>query len=210
MARRPTTVCLIQDYLPPYRIPLFTKIAAAEGIDFTLLLMARRDANYAQWADLWRNPPFDCLLVEGWRFRLKSENESGLNPALFFILIRKRPDVVICSGFSMNTILAILYRRCFASARSSGPKGPRQRNPICRIRGCARACAGCWPAGSTGSSTPERKRATTRRASSRPAGACHSSAPTTPSTMTGFSARCDVFRQDAAAFAAFSGRYRAT
>ena len=113
MPASPVTVCLIQDYLPPYRIPLFTKIAEADGIDFTLLMMARRHASYEQWEHLWRNPPFRCVLVDGWRFRFSSDMESGFNPALFFTLMRLRPDVVICSGFSLNTILALAYKLLF-------------------------------------------------------------------------------------------------
>lgn len=113
MSSRPTKVCLIQDYLAPYRIPLFARIAANEGIDFTLLLMANEHPSYKQWATLWHDPPFKCVLVPGIRYRLKSEMESRFNPNLFFVLARLRPDLVICSGFSSNTVLALIYRLLF-------------------------------------------------------------------------------------------------
>jgi glycosyltransferase involved in cell wall biosynthesis len=207
MPTAPLKVCLIQDYLPPYRIPLFTKIAAAGGIDFTLLIMARGHASYEQWADLWRNPPFKCALVPGWRFRLKSEAESGLNPRLFFALARRRPDVVICSGFSFNTILALAYRALFrkrvivwteATATSESYLSyPRLRTRIRRV--LAR-----WVDGFVDAGTEARIYAQSLIAQSR-------SVPFFRSYNAidndDFARRCDAFHADAAAFEAFRRRF---
>ena len=207
MVTRHIKVCLIQDYLPPYRIPLFAGIAEADGIDFTLLLMARRDVRYAQWADLWRDLPFSCRLVEGWRLRVKSDTESGFNPALLFTLIRLRPDVVICSGFSLNTVFAILYRLVFrkraivwteATATSESYLSyPRLRTWIRRV--LARAIDAFVDAGTEArayaqSLLPPRRQVPFFRAYNA-------------IDNEGFAARCAAFRQDEAAFAAFKSRF---
>ena len=207
MASRPTTVCLIQDYLPPYRIPLFTKIAAADGIDFTLLLMARRDANYAQWADLWRDLPFDCTLVEGWRFRLKSENESGFNPALLFMLIRKRPDVVICSGFSLNTIFAILYRLVFrkrAIVWTEATATTESYLSYPRLRTWMRRVLARWVDAFVDAGTEARDYAHALLSPGRRVPFFRSY---NAIDNEAFAARCEAFRQDAPAFAAFRKRF---
>jgi len=207
MATRPTRVCLIQDYLPPYRIPLFTRIAEADDIDFTLLLLARRDVRYAQWADLWRDLPFRCTLVEGWRFRLKSDTESGFNPALLFTLIRVRPDVVICSGFSLNSIFAILYRLFFRKraivwteatpTSESYLSYPRLRTWMRRL--LARCVDAFVDAGTEAREYAESLLPAGRRVPFfRSYNAIDNEA---------FAARCAAFRQDTAAFAAFKGRY---
>jgi len=208
MPAKRVSVCLIQDYLPPYRIPLFAKIAAAEGIDFTLLLMARRNANYAQWADLWRDPPFTCAVVEGWRFRLKSSSEeSGFNPALFFTLMRRQPDVVICSGFSPNTILALAYRLLFrkrvivwteATATSeSFLSYPRLREQLRRF--LAR-----WVDAFIDAGTEARAYAKSLLRPGRDVPFFRSY-----NAIDGaeFARRCDAFRKNAAAFAAFRSRF---
>ena len=203
----PVKVCLIQDYLPPYRIPLFTKIAAAEGIDFTLLLMARGHASYQQWSDLWRDPPFKCTLVPGWRFRTRSEAESGLNPALLSVLADLRPDVVICSGFSFNTILALafkaLYRRRLivwteATATSeSFLSYPRLRTGIRRV--LAR-----WVDAFIDAGTEARAYAQGLLSPGR-AGPFFRSYNAIDNED--FARRCEAFRGDAAAFEAFRGRF---
>jgi len=207
MTRAPTKVCLIQDYLPPYRIPLFTKIAAAEGIDFTLLLMARRHASYAQWADLWRNPPFECLLVPGWRFRANAEAESGLNPALFFILARLRPDVVICSGFSINTILALLYKALFGKRVLVWTEGTETSESYLshpRLRTRIRRFLARWVDGFIDAGTEARAYAESLLAPNRRVPFFRSF---NAIDNAGFAGRCDAFRADSAAFTAFRGRF---
>jgi glycosyltransferase involved in cell wall biosynthesis len=207
MAPPSVKVCLIQDYLPPYRIPLFTKVAQADGVDFTLLLTARGHANYQQWEDLWRDPPFKCVLVPGWRFRLKSDTDSGFNPALFGALLRRRPDVVICSGFSLNTILAIAYKLLFGkrvvvwteatATTESFLSYPRLRESIRRF--LARFVDGFIDAGTQAREyaqhlLPKRRRAPFFRSYNAV-------------DNDSFARRCEAFREDAAAFEAFRRRF---
>lgn len=207
MPTMPITVCLIQDYLPPYRIPLFRRIAAADGIDFTLLLTARQHANYAQWADLWRDLPFNCILTEGWRFKLKSETESGFNPALFFRLVRLRPDVVICSGFSLNTILAMAYKLLFrkraivwtesTDTSESYLSYPRLRTWLRRllVRGVdAFIDAGTEARDYAGSLLPPGRHVPFFRS-------CNAV------DNERIAAQCDAFRADGGAYSAFRGRF---
>lgn len=200
-------VCLIQDYLPPYRIPLFSRIAETAHIDFTLLLTARRHASYAQWTENTRNPPFHCVPVPGWRLHLKSENESGLNPALFFKLAGLRPDVVICSGFSLNTILALAYKVLFrkravvwteaTETTESFLSYPDLRTRMRRV--LARLIDGFIDAGT---------QARDYAKSLLPAG-CELPFFRSYNAVDNdaFARRCEAFRQDEAAFAAFKRRF---
>jgi glycosyltransferase involved in cell wall biosynthesis len=202
-------VCLIQDYLPPYRIPLFTRIAETAHIDFTLLLTARRHASYAQWTANTQNPPFHCVPVPGWRLHLKSENESGLNPALFFKLVGLRPDVVICSGFSLNTILALVYKVLFrkravvwteaTETTESFLSYPDVRTKV--RRGLARLIDGFIDAG-----TQARAYAKSLLPAGRELPFFRSYNAVDNDE---FARRCTAFRQDEAACTAFKGRFAA-
>jgi glycosyltransferase involved in cell wall biosynthesis len=204
---KPIKVCLIQDYLPPYRIPLFTRIAEAPHIDFTLLLTARRHASYAQWTENTRNPPFRCIPVPGWRLHIKSENESGLNPALFFKLVGLRPDVVICGGFSINSIMALAYKVLFrkravvwteaTETTESFLSYPDLRTKVRRV--LARLVDGFIDAG-----TQARDYAKSLLPKGRDLPFFRSYNAVDNDE---FARRCEAFRQDEAAFAAFKGRF---
>lgn len=209
MPAAPIKVCLLQDYLPPYRIPLFAKIAAADKIDFTLLMLARSHANYRQWTDLWRDLPFGCTLVPGWRFRIKSESESGFNPALFAALARLRPDVVICSGFSFNTILALAYKILFRKrviVWTEATETSESHLSYPRLRTCIRRLLARLVDGFVDAGTEARAYAKSLLPPGR-------NVPFVRSYNAidndGFVRQCDAFRNDAAALAAFRARFPA-
>lgn len=207
MANATIKVCLIQDYLPPYRIPLFTRIAEADHIDFTLLLTARRHASYAQWEEMAGTPPFSRVPVPGWRLHFKSENESGLNPALFFKLVSLRPDVVICSGFSINTVLALAYKMLFrkravvwteaTKTTESFLSYPTLRTRVRRM--LARLIDGFIDAG-----TEARSYAKSLLTAGRDLPFFRSYNAV---DNDAFARRCEAFRADSAAFATFKARF---
>ncbi len=168
--------------------------------------MARKHASYAQWADLWRNPPFNCLLLPGWRFRVNAEAESGLNPALFFTLARLRPDVVICSGFSINTILALLYKALFGKRVIVWTEATETSESFLshpRLRTRVRRLLARWVDGFIDAGTEARAYAQSLIAPGRRVPFFRSY---NAIDNDDFARRCDAFRADAAAFAAFRSR----
>lgn len=207
MASALTKVCLIQDYLPPYRIPLFTRIAQADHIDFTLLLTSQGHSNYTQWNEMAADPPFRCVPVSGMRLHLKSENESGFNPALFVKLVSLRPDVVVCSGFSINTILALAYKVLFrkravvwteaTETTESFLSYPTLRTRLRKV--LARFVDGFIDAG-----TEARSYAKSLLPAGRDLPFFRSYNAVDNDT---FARRCETFRQDADAFTAFKARF---
>jgi len=207
MPTTPVKICLIQDYLPPYRIPLFAKVAEADDADFTLLLTARKHNNYEQWNKLTETLPFDCVSVPGLRFRFRSEMESGLNPALFGALVRIRPEVVICSGFSLNTILALVYKLLFrkrvvvwteaTETSESFLSYPKARTRVRRL-------LTRWVDGFIDAGTEAREYAASLLGGNRRVPFFRSYNAV---DNEGFSRRCAAFRADANAFAAFKSRF---
>ena len=103
-------VCLIQNTIAPYRIPLFQNIAKTAGIDFTLLLMAEEKPDYPQWKQFLKNLSFSTRIIPGMRLRLKPGSQICINPALLTYLLQQKPEVVFCCGFTFSTFWVILYK----------------------------------------------------------------------------------------------------
>ena len=101
---------LIQNYLSPYRIPLFEAIAASESIDLTVALMAPDKPDYPDWKYDFDRLPFRTVFVPGKRIVLSSRYQVCINPALLKFLRREKPDIIFCSGFTVSTFFATLYR----------------------------------------------------------------------------------------------------
>ena len=100
---------IIQTNLSPYRIPLFATIAASEGVDLTVVLMARDKPSYPTWKYDLDRLPFRTVLVPGFRIVLPSKAQICINPHLVEILRRERPDMIFCSGFGVSTLFACAY-----------------------------------------------------------------------------------------------------
>jgi glycosyltransferase involved in cell wall biosynthesis len=103
-------VGLIQNTLAPYRIPLFEKISESPNIDFSLYLMSEDKPSYPQWKEYLSNVSFKVEIVPGIRIVLPSLSQICINPGLLTRLIKMRPDIVFCSGFSLSGIWAIIYK----------------------------------------------------------------------------------------------------
>jgi glycosyltransferase involved in cell wall biosynthesis len=101
---------LIQNYLSPYRIPLFSAIAASESIGLTVALMAPDKPDYPSWKYDFESLPFRTAIIPGKRIVLSSRYQVCINPALIRFLRKEKPDIIICSGFAVSTLFACLYR----------------------------------------------------------------------------------------------------
>jgi len=98
---------LIQPAIAPYRVPLFQEISSTPGIDLTVVVQAETLAGHPWKIDLVRLP-FRVLRVPSMRWQRNFESEAFISPAIIREFLRHRPDVVICSGFTMSTMLLFL------------------------------------------------------------------------------------------------------
>lgn len=100
---------LVQTVLSPYRLELFRLLAATPGVSFTLLLLSDRFLVRPKWKRDVHSLPFRVLVPFSISRKIGEEKEFVVNPFLLFTLLRERPDVVICGGFNVATIMAWLY-----------------------------------------------------------------------------------------------------
>jgi glycosyltransferase involved in cell wall biosynthesis len=98
---------LIQPAIAPYRVPLFREIGRTPGIDLTVVVQAETLAGHPWKIDL-DCLPFQVLRVPSMRWQQTFESEAFISPSIVREYLRHRPDVVICSGFTMSTMLMFL------------------------------------------------------------------------------------------------------
>ncbi|TKB73749.1 MAG: glycosyltransferase family 4 protein [Nitrospira sp.] len=105
---------LIQPAIAPYRVPLFQEIGSTPGIDLTVVVQAETLAGHPWKIDI-NQLPFQVLRVPAMRWQRNFESEAFISPAIIREFIRHRPDVVICSGFTMSTMLLFLPMLLFGT-----------------------------------------------------------------------------------------------
>ncbi|MBN2469064.1 MAG: glycosyltransferase family 4 protein [Deltaproteobacteria bacterium] len=103
-------VWMIQNVIAPYRIKLFERMAAEPGVNFEVILLARKMKNLPHWKVDFQQLPFKAKVIPGANIQIGYERILCLNPGLLLRMFLERPDVVICSGFSFATIGAFVYR----------------------------------------------------------------------------------------------------
>ena len=105
---------LIQPAIAPYRVPLFREIGSTPGIDLTVVVQAETLAGHP-WKIDPNSLPFRVLRVPSMRWQRNFESEAFISPAIIREFLRHRPDVVICSGFTMSTMLLFLPMLLFGT-----------------------------------------------------------------------------------------------
>jgi glycosyltransferase involved in cell wall biosynthesis len=100
-----TKIALVTNEPPPYRIPVFQRIARMPGTQLRVFFCARREPNRE-----WDLPPleFDHLFL---RERIRTVNGRYIhnNPDVVPALRRFAPDVVVTDGFNPTQLYAFLY-----------------------------------------------------------------------------------------------------
>lgn len=104
-------VWLIHNTIPPYRVPLFSEINNRADFDFTVVLTARKCKHRPHWNTNADSLPFKILTMKGLNFSWSEDASVSISFGLFPSLIFKRPDVVICSGFSLATLMVFFYTK---------------------------------------------------------------------------------------------------
>jgi glycosyltransferase involved in cell wall biosynthesis len=98
-------LALIANTPPPYRVPVFQKLARIPGIDFRVIFCSRREPNR-----LWDLPPldFDHVFLKE-RFVSVGDRYIHNNPDVVFALKKFDPHVVVTDGFNPSHLYGFLY-----------------------------------------------------------------------------------------------------
>lgn len=108
-------VWIIQPGIAPYRIPLFEKVSNHEEIDLKVVLLCEK-VPFQPW-DIDRSTlPFETVMAEGINKVVKDDRvvhdrEVQFSFPLIPMLLKERPDVVVCSGFMLSTLLVYLVSK---------------------------------------------------------------------------------------------------
>lgn len=98
-------IALVVNEPPPYRIPIFNRIAATSGIQLQVIFCCRREPNR-----LWDLPAFEFDHVF-LRERITTVNGRYIhnNPDVLLALSRFNPDVVIGNGFNPTHLYTLAW-----------------------------------------------------------------------------------------------------
>lgn len=112
-------IVLVTNTPPPYRVPIFNRLARWQGIDFHAVFCSAREPNRA-----WDLPAMQ--FERHWlreRFMTVHGRYIHHNPDVISLLARLRPDVVITDGFNPTHLYAFIssrLRRCAHVAMTDG------------------------------------------------------------------------------------------
>ena len=105
-------IALVANEPPPYRIPVFNRVAQAPGILFQVIFCCRREPNRR-----WNLPPleFDHVFLHE---RIKTINGRYIhnNPDVIRALQQFSPDIVITNGFNPTHLYAFFYAHAKGAA----------------------------------------------------------------------------------------------
>jgi glycosyltransferase involved in cell wall biosynthesis len=94
-------------------VPLFAEIAKHADFDFTVVLTAPKSKHRPHWKTRTENLPFKVLTMKGLNIALSYSSSLSISFGLLPSLIRGKPDVIICNGFSLSAIQVYFYARVF-------------------------------------------------------------------------------------------------
>jgi glycosyltransferase involved in cell wall biosynthesis len=104
-------IALVTNIVAPYRKPLFEEIG--KRCDLTVICSAANESD-RDWDD-WQGEDtilFKTIVLKGLSFKAK-RGFFYLQPGLVFALREFRPDMVISSSFSLNTLWGSMYANLF-------------------------------------------------------------------------------------------------
>jgi glycosyltransferase involved in cell wall biosynthesis len=98
-------IALITNHPPPFRIPIYERIAQTPGIRLDVIFCSRREPNRE-----WELPPlrFDHTFLRE-RFIAQGSNFIHNNPDVVPVLRRLQPDVIVTTGFNPTYLYAFGY-----------------------------------------------------------------------------------------------------
>jgi 1,2-diacylglycerol 3-alpha-glucosyltransferase len=96
MTRR---LVILTEIISPYRIPVFNALAQIADLDLHVIFLAETDATLWQWKVYKDDIRFSFEILPNWRRRIRGYNVL-LNRGVAAALAKRKPDVVVCGGYS--------------------------------------------------------------------------------------------------------------
>lgn len=100
-------IAIITNHPPPFRIPVFEKIALMPDVDLEVIFCSKREPNRQ-----WKLPPlhFNHVFLRE-RFITRGDNFIHNNIDVISALNRFKPDVIVTTGFNPTYLYAFAYAR---------------------------------------------------------------------------------------------------
>lgn len=98
-------IALVTNEPPPYRVPIFNRIARMDGVDLRVIFFAKREPNRH-----WNLPPmeFDHQYLRERIITVKGRYIHN-NPDIFLALKRFSPHVIVNDGLNPTNLYAFVY-----------------------------------------------------------------------------------------------------
>lgn len=98
-------IALVTNHPPPFRIPIYERIAQAPGVELHAVFCSEREPNRE-----WELPPlrFNHVFLKE-RFVARGTNYIHNNPDVLTALSRIAPDVIVTTGFNPTFLYAFGY-----------------------------------------------------------------------------------------------------
>jgi len=107
-------VVLLQNVLAPYRLPVFNCLATkVTRLD---VLVSAESERRRSWSIDESAMDFQLSRLRGLMIPVSYVREVPVSWGLPSMLKRLKPDVIVCSGFSLQTVQALIWRRVSQSA----------------------------------------------------------------------------------------------
>lgn len=98
-------IAVVANTPPPYRVPMYNRIAHIPGVDLHVVFCSKREPNR-----FWDLPPFEfahTFLPE--HFIARGDRYIHHNPEVFSALRRLKADVIVTDGFNPTHIYGFIY-----------------------------------------------------------------------------------------------------
>lgn len=124
---QPIKVEILSNEIAPYRVPLYNRLSSEEGLDIEVLFCSKR-IRERQW-EIRTDRRFKNVILPGFNLRLRKSNYAQeirtihVNPTLLLHLLRKSPDVVIATEFSIPAVTAFTYCKLLGKRYISWSEG---------------------------------------------------------------------------------------
>ena len=104
-------IALVTNIPTPYRMPLFKRLSKIEEMKFRIFFCNVSEPN-RHWT-FTKTFEFDYKFVPGIEILRRSNSPLYLNPYLFLMLYKFRPDIIISTGMSFPTLVGLIYSKFF-------------------------------------------------------------------------------------------------
>jgi glycosyltransferase involved in cell wall biosynthesis len=98
-------IAVVANTPPPYRVPMYNRIAHIPGVDLHVVFCSRREPNR-----FWDLPPFEfahTFLPE--HFIARGDRYIHHNPEVFSALRKQQADVIVTDGFNPTHLYGFVY-----------------------------------------------------------------------------------------------------